>query len=698
MAVKVNDFLLEIGVEEMPARFLDPALAELKEATGRALAEHRLHCQEIKTYGTPRRLALYIKELAEAQEDLEKEVKGPALKAAFQPDGTPSKAALGFAKSQGVEVADLVRKPVGNTEYVFAVKRENGRPAAEVLATLAPTLIAALHFPKPMRWGDLEMRFARPIRWLVSLLGDTVVEFQFASCLAGRISSGHRFLAKEPIVLENATQYVEKMRAAFVMVDSPERREEIQRQVRQLAVTGGGHIEADEELLDEVNNLVEYPTALLGRFDPSYLKLPKEVLVTLMREQQRYFPVLDADAGLLPMFIAVRNGGAEHLDIVKAGNEKVLSARLADADFFFREDLKKPLVDKVQSLEKVVFQETLGSIYDKVVRLNTLAEYLAEVLAADEQDSKCALRAAYLAKADLVTGMVYEFPELQGIMGREYAERSGETPAVATAIFEHYLPRFAGDELPCTLPGKILSIADKIDNIVGCFAIGIQPTGSQDPYALRRQALGICHMFIAGGMDFSLRGLIAAAYQAYQGKVRLQLSLDEVTVAVLEFFAQRFRGILEERGFAYDTVEAVLASGYDNFSDVLRRVEALAALRPNSAFAGLLTAFVRANNLSKKAGTEQVTLSLLTDPAEIDLHSCLSAVREQAQEHLKSKDYASLLSAIATLQEPLDRFFNAVMVMVEDRQVRENRLALLQDLVAQVKQVADLSKIVMESK
>jgi len=695
MAGNTKDFLLEIGVEEMPARFLDPALSELKELAADALKEQRLGFKRVETYGTPRRLALFVEGLAEFQEPLEKEIKGPAVKAAFNQDGSPTKAAVGFAKSQGVSVSDLVNKPVGNVEYVFAVKREAGRQAFEVLTEVVPALIAGLHFPKPMRWGELEIRFARPIRWIVSLLGSEVVKFEFAGHQTGRTTTGHRFLSKGLIELANAAQYFEKMRNAYVLVDQLERKENIRRQVQELAASVGGTIEKDEDLLNEVNNLVEYPTALIGEFSPEYLTLPKEVLVTLMREHQRYFPVALPDGSLLPKFIAVRNGGASHLDVVRAGNEKVLRARLSDADFFFREDLKTPLVEKVPALKKIVFQESLGSIYDKVVRVSAIAEYLAGALGAAGRDTKCVLRAAYLAKADLVTNMVYEFPELQGIMGREYAERSGEDHSVAIAIFEHYLPRFAGDDLPSTIPGRILSIADKIDNIVGCFAIGIQPSGSQDPYALRRQALGISHILLEGGIDLSLEKLIANAYQCYEGKVQLKLSLEKVTEEVAEFFRQRLKGILEDRGFTYDTVEAVLASGYDNFSDVSLRVEALTELRPDPAFSNLLTAFVRANNLSKNAKTDQVVQSLLTDPSEFELYSCLCGVREKAEDYLASRDYRSLLAAIATLQEPVDRFFNDVMVMVDDERVRENRLALLQSLALQVKQVADLSKIVV---
>jgi glycyl-tRNA synthetase beta chain len=458
-----------------------------------------------------------------------------------------------------------------------------------------------------------------------------------------------------------------------------------------------GFVEENEDLLNEVNNLVEYPTALMGEFSSDYLKLPKEALVTPMREHQRYFPVVDAAGGLMAKFIAVKNGAADHLDIVRAGNEKVLRARLADAGFFFREDMKTPLVDKVPELTKIVFQESLGTVHDKVMRVSALAAYLAGVFGADEKRKKTALRAALLAKADLVTNMVYEFPELQGIMGREYAERSGEGKAVATAIFEHYLPRFAGDSLPDTLPGKILSIADKMDTIVGCFAIGIQPTGSQDPYALRRQALGISNIILEAKTALSLEKLIETTYRGFEGKVTLKLSLEKAQEEIGEFFKQRIKGILDDRGFSYDTVDAVLTAGHDDLCDVLLRAGALADFRREPDFTDLLTAFIRANNLSKKAGTLQVDPAVLEDPSEVQLYQLLSAVREKAKTYLPKQDYRSLLSAIATLQAPLDNFFTSVMVMVDDVKLRDNRLALLADLASLVKQVADLSKIVVPS-
>ena len=691
-----RDYLLEIGVEEMPARFMGPALSQLKDQALAHFSEKRLSFDEAATYGTPRRLVLLVRGVPARQAPLEVEVKGPAAKVAFKPDGTPTRAAEGFAKSQGVAVGDLVVKPAGHVDYVFAVKREEGRPAREVLAEIAPSIIGGLHFPKPMRWGSLEVRFARPIRWLVSLWGDEVVEFEYAGLKAGRTTYGHRFLCKAPLTVSNPAEYFEKMKSNYVMVDPQERKDVIWRQVVQTAALAGGTVEKDEELLEEVNNLVEYPTALLGSFDPDYLELPREVLVTPMREHQRYFPVVGQDGRLLPAFVAVVNGTDKNLDIIRAGNEKVLKARLSDARFFFNEDTKTPLDEKVPALKNIVFQEGLGTLYDKTERLVDLAKWLCGVLGASEREKEDALRAAYLAKADLVTNMVYEFPELQGVMGREYALRSGEREGVAQAIFEHYLPRFGGDVLPSTLPGSILSLADKIDNIVGCFAAGIQPTGSQDPYALRRQAAGIINIIVNRGLSLSFYALAEAAYRGYESRYSLKHSLEEVKRAAGEFFAQRLKGILMDEGFSYDVVDAVLASGYEDFADARQRVSALSGLRRQPVFGALLTAYTRAHNLTKNAAAKTVDESLLKEPAEKELYACICSTLSAAGEHLEKREYGSFLSSVAGLCEPLDRFFNSVMVMVDDKEIRENRLALLWQLASAVRRVADLSKIAGE--
>ncbi|MFZ5648678.1 MAG: glycine--tRNA ligase subunit beta [Bacillota bacterium] len=690
----MRDFLLEIGTEEMPARFVGPALEQLKDLAESLLKDKRIGFGRVQALGTPRRMAVYVAGLSESQESLVKEVKGPALKVAYNPAGEPTPAALGFARSQGIDIKDLVVKPVGPVEYVFAMKREEGRPTGAVLAEICPELVTGLHFPKPMRWGDLEFRFARPIRWIMALYGQDVVSFGLAGVESGRITYGHRFLSKGPIEITDPGDYFEKIRKAFVVADPAERKEIICRQVQQVAAAENGVAGKDEELLDEVNNLVEYPTAFSGSFDQSYLRLPKEVLVTAMREHQRYFPVTAPGGSLLPRFIAVRNGVSENIETVRAGNEKVLRARLADAAFFWDEDQKTPLEEKVPALKKIVWQESLGTVYDKVERIAYLALHITDKLGAGEI-LPVVKRAAYLAKADLVTNMVYEFPELQGIMGREYALKSGESPDVARGIFEHYLPRFAGDILPSTTVGRILSLADKTDTLVGCFAIGIQPTGSQDPYALRRQALGICNIILDGELVLPVREIAARAYDGYSGKVSLKIDKESVLSDLEEFFRQRIRGLLIDRGYAYDIVDAVLAAGTDDILGVLMRVEALGRFREEPAFDAVITAYNRANNLTKKYAGTDVSPDLLQNPAEQDLYRSFVGVRQEVQNLLEKRDYSGALRQMAVLREPVDRFFEAVMVMVEDESIRDNRLALLKNVAGLASPLADLSKIVV---
>jgi len=689
------DFILEIGTEEMPARFVGPALEQLKELALNQFREKRINFDQVKAVGTPRRMAVYVTGLSENQQSLLKEVKGPALKVAYNQAGEPTPAALGFARSQGVDIKDLVVKSAGPVEYVFAMKSDQGRPTREVLPEICPALINGLHFPKPMRWGAQEFRFARPIRWLLALYGQEVVKFALAGIESGRITYGHRFLSNGPLQINSPREYFEKLKNAYVMVDPSERKETIIRQVLEVARSENGLAGTDEDLLDEVTNLLEYPTAFSGSFDPSYLRLPKEVLITAMREHQRYFPVNSPAGSLLPRFIAVRNGLSRHIETVREGNEKVLRARLSDAAFFWDEDLKLPLEERVPSLKKIVWQESLGTVYDKVERITLLALYIGEKLAAGPGVLQVVKRTATLAKADLVTSMVYEFPELQGVMGREYALKGGEEPEVAQGIFEHYLPRFAGDILPSTIGGRILSLSDKFDTLIGCFAIGIQPTGSQDPYALRRLALGICNIILDGELVLSIREIAARSYEGYGENVSLKLDKDSVIAELEEFFRQRIRGLLIDRGYAYDMVDAVLTAGADDILGVLKRVEALSRFREEPAFAAVITAYNRANNLSRKYGEISVTRDLLQDPAEQELYRHLTRVGQEVALLLAKRDYSGALRQVAVLREPVDKFFDAVMVMVEDSSIRDNRLALLKNVALLAAPLADLSKVVV---
>jgi len=692
-----RELLLEIGTEEIPAKFMGPALEQMERLARQALADHRIDFVSLATYGTPRRLVLYATGVAERQHDLMEEVKGPARKAAFDPDGNPTKAAQGFARSQGVAVEGLVVKSTPSGDYVFAIKKAVGMDSAQVLPGILSGVVLGLSFPKPMRWADKEFKFARPIRWILALYGRDVVPVAIADLEAGRNSFGHRFVADDPIMIDDPQRYFSQIRAAYVVVDPEERRRVIQEQLTGLAAAEGGKVESDDELLEEITFLVEYPTALCGGFDPEFLKLPREVLITPMKEHQRYFPVVDRNGGLLPKFISVRDGLPDYIEIVRIGNEKVLRARLEDARFFYEEDVKTPLADHVEKLKKVLYQENLGTVHDKVERVVRLSGFLTGCIGLKQADKETVEKASYLAKADLVTSMVFEFPELQGIMGSYYARAQGEREGVCSAIREHYLPRFAEDELPETPAGTVVSIADKMDTIVGCFAVGIQPTGSQDPYALRRQALGICRIILGHDLNLSLDRLITEAYQNYSGRIKAKLNQDETRKEVGEFFKQRIRNILADQGFRYDVVEAVLASGFDNLRSVQNRVEALADFMNRPEFAALVTAFTRAGNLARNlpasAGDVTVNPGLFADEVETRLYENLNQARKRVSEDLKRENYDQALRTIASLRDAIDHFFDGVMVMVDDPEIRQNRLGLLQQVSALVLPVADLSKI-----
>jgi len=689
-----RDFLLEIGTEEIPARFMPHGLKELHQKAEEFFAKNRLKYKNVKTYGTPRRLALYVTGLEEYQEDLQEEVKGPPYKIAYDSSGNPTKAAEGFARSQRVEVGSLEVKEVDGVAYVFAVHKREGRPVEEILPELIPQVIQSLTFPKYMRWGDKDVRFARPIRWLVSLYGSQVVEFTFGEVRAGRYTRGHRFLVKGEVEISEAGDYLEVLNDSYVVADQNRRKQLIWQEVEELAFQEGGQVKRDEGLLEEVNYLLEYPTALCGSFPERFLDLPEEVLVTTMREHQRYFPVYGKEGRMLPKFITIRNGTADYLDVVKEGNEKVLRARLADAEFFYREDRKSSLAAKVEKLKNVIFQESLGTVYDKCERLQNLVAYLADTLGWEKDVLEAAHRAAYLSKADLVTNMVIEFPELQGIMGYYYAKADGEADEVCTAIREHYMPRFAGDNLPASSVGCLLSIADKIDNIVGCFSVGIQPTGSQDPYALRRQALGICKIIIDFDLNLSLRQLFKKAYEEYAGRVGLHLPFEKVGDALEEFFGQRIANMLEEQGVRYDIVNAVMAAGWDSVADVVKRARALSEFRNDSGFEALLTGYTRAANLSKGAEAREIDPALFEDEVEERLYEAYRAIGEKARKHLASGDYLAALREISNLRGPIDAFFDGVMVMVEDEKLRNNRLALLKSVSKLMAVVGELAEIV----
>ena len=680
--------LLEIGTEEVPAHVMPGILSQLKENAAKTFEELRIEYKNIKTLGTPRRSALLVEGLAEQQADLSKENRGPAVNIAFDADGNPTKAAQGFARGQGVKPEELVTKD----GYVYAMVHEKGGQTVDLLGDTLKGLVDGLNFPNNMHWADLDYKFIRPLRWLVALYGQDVIDFEVANVKSGRTSRGHRFLSEGDFEIANAEDYVEACRKASIIVDQNERCEMIRQQIAEVAAANGGQAEVNEDLLEEVLYLVEYPTALCGKFDEKYLALPAEAVITPMRDHQRYFPVLK-DGQLLPLFITIRNGGKEHLETVQHGNERVLRARLEDAQFFFDEDRKKTLEQHGEKLKTVVFQDGLGTIYDKALRLEVLAGYIADAIGANEQDKKDAVRAAKLAKADLVTGMVTEFTELQGVMGREYALLDGETKAVAQAIDEHYMPRFAGDSQPASVAGRIISLADKIDTIVGTFSRGLIPTGSQDPFALRRQALGIVNMLKEAQYHISLSQLVAKAMELLNIADAGQQAKLQNDVA--DFMKLRLKNVLADAGIRYDVVDAVFVTVDDIYGVFLRAQAVNEAVKQDME--KTIQAFVRTGNIARKAEDVQaaVETDLLAEQVEKDLCKAYEAAASKVEKEIVAQDYAGAIATLSQLAAPIDAFFDGVMVMDKDEKIKNNRLGLLKLVDNLICQVADFSKIVL---
>lgn len=686
----MNNYLLfEVGVEELPSRFVESTLGQIKSNLTKLFKENRINFNDIKTYGTPRRLTFVVEGISDKQSDLEEEVKGPSKKIAIDAEGNFTKPALGFMKSKGLKEEDVVFKTVGKDEYIFGTIRQAGCDTSQVLKTILPEAVKSVVFPKAMRWGGKNMKFARPIRWMVTLLNDNVLEVDLEGIVSSNVTKGHRFLGKSEFEVTSLEDYFTKLEENYVILDQVKRKEIIKNQCIEVAKSLGGEIEFDEDLLEEVTHLVEYPTAFYGEFDADYAKLPKEVVTTPMQQHQRYFPVLK-DGKLLPNFIAVRNGDDYKIENVKKGNEKVLEARLADALFFYKEDTKKSLESYIEKLKSVVFQAKLGTVYDKTLRIEKLSTDILNLLdlSNENEDTK---RAAKLCKADLVTGMVFEFTELQGIMGREYAKVSGENEAVSEAIFEHYLPRFAGDILPKTNPGISLSIADKLDSIAGFFAIGIQPTGSQDPYALRRQALGIINIIMDSKIDVSLKSLVELALENY---TNIEFNKEEVTAQMLEFFKERIKNLFRELGIRYDVIDAVLSSNIDYISDMNLRAIELNNWLQKDELVEMLTAFNRVSTLAQKSVSSEVSESLLKEDAEVKLYNEFKVIKEKVNELLNEKKYSESLDCFASLRPSIDAMFDSVMVMDKDEAIKNNRLGLLKQIYDTMLSICDLSKIV----
>lgn len=684
--------LLEIGTEEMPARFVAGACEQLKEKVEKWLSTNRISYGEVQSFGTPRRFAVMIKDVNEQQEDINEELRGPAKKIAVDEKGEWTKAALGFARGKGLAPDDLYLQEVGGIEYVFARKHQAGQPTMDLLPQLKD-IVAGLSFPKNMRWGAYELRFVRPIRWIVALFGEDVIGIQITDVESGKETQGHRFLG-QPTRVEKPEDYVSTLAAQYVLVDPEERKSRILAQIKKLETEKGWTVPIDEGLLDEVIHLVEYPTVLFGSFEEEYLEIPQEVLVTSMREHQRYFPVQNDKGELLPHFITVRNGDDRDLATVARGNEKVLRARLSDARFFYQEDQKMKIEDALARLENVVFHEELGTIGDKIRRVQEAAAIIGDAAKLSAAEKEKLQRAATINKFDLVSQMVYEFPELQGIMGERYARLAGEDETVAHVIFEHYLPRFAGDRLPETNEGAVLSIADKLDTIVGCFAIGIIPTGSQDPYALRRQATGIVQIMLDKQLPISLDELFEGTLSILESKSLLKRDKGEVLQDLREFFALRLKNLLQEQHVRYDIIDAVLTADATHVTDVIARARTLMDATEKEEFKSVVESFNRVNNLAQKATDSKVDVELFETEAERNLWTAFTAVKQEGEALLEAKEFGKALARMAELKGDIDAFFDNVMVMVEDEKVKVNRLALLASIAVFIFGLADFSKIV----
>ena len=705
----MEKLIFEIGTEEIPAKFMPGILKQLQELAADKMQELRIPFENIKVYGTPRRMTFIAEGVAEAQADSTIEAKGPSAKIAFV-SGAPSKAAIGFARGQGIDVKDLEVRG----EYVYAVKHLAGQPVVDLLPGLLLDILESLSFPKNMRWADYDFRFVRPIRWLVALFGEKVIPVEITGVKSGRYSMGHRFMQQSmkeavetkgllsaainkvgnvvhsavmgmqgAVEIPNADAYVQALADNFVMVDQDARRELIRQQVTELAAVEGGIAEIDEDLLEEVNYLVEYPTALCGKFEEKFLSLPKEAIITPMREHQRYFPVVDEEGRLLNKFITVRNGGKEFLDVVAHGNERVLRARLSDAEFFFNEDRKLKLEDRLEKLKTVSFQEGLGNMYDKSERLAKLAEMVKFAINVKVDDTNLK-RTALLSKTDLVAGMVVEFTELQGVMGREYAKLDGEPAEVAEGIYE----------LPKGTIGRIVGISDKMDNIVATFSRGLAPTGSQDPYALRRQALGIINILISSNYHMPLIKILAGALYLLNIKPE---DTGKLIPQILEFFKLRLKNMMIEQGIRYDVVDAVFADERnDDLVDIYARCKALNAYVVLPEAEAVIQASIRVCNLCKKIETEvAISSALFADPAEQELHDVLIRLNKELIPDIVTYNYAGALKLAEQVVEPVNKFFDSVMVMDENVDIKNNRLALLEQAKEVTNAVGDLSCIVL---
>ncbi len=694
-----HTLLIEIVTEEIPAGYIAPALAAMSKLTREKLSQARIGHGAARTYGTPRRLALVIDEVAERQTSITEEILGPPKSVAFDLEGRPTKAALGFAKNQGVSVRRLAIKATAKGDYVYVKRTDQGYTSRNVLSRILPEVIRSIPFPKSMRWANLNLTFARPVHAVIALLGDRIIPFTLERVKSGRHSLGHRFMHPKKVKLDRASEYLATLKPAYVVADIEERKAIIEREISEAANNLGGQILKDDALLEIVTHLVEYVSASAGRFDSTFLEVPREVLITAMREHQKYFAVVDSNDRLLPCFVAVNNTPVEDLQVVTTGHERVLRARLEDARFFFEADVKTPLPEMIEKLKGVTFQAKLGSMFDKMCRVEGLAAQVAELTSPAIKPELCS--AARFCKADLTSQMVGEFPKLQGTMGRIYAQRAGQPESVCRAIEEHYMPLRSGSPLPPSLPGSLLSIADKMDTVCACFGIGLVPTGATDPYAIRRQVVGIIRIILDRELSISLSTLIDSQLTLLGTKIGRDLK--KTRQDILDFFRHRLEQILADRGFAKDLIAAVAASSIDPLPAVVKRAQALTTLKAKPDFDALATAFKRVVNIIRKAREEgqiipsdqppRIDPSLFQDDCEKALYQTLQQVKDRALKDVEAGTYDDALVAVSTLKPPIDAFFDGVMVLTEDERIKQNRLILLSEISDLFATFADFSKI-----
>jgi glycyl-tRNA synthetase beta chain len=701
----MDTLLLEIGTEEIPAGYIHPALKALAAMLQKKMTEARIEHGSAETFGTPRRLAVRIEKVAAKQLPLKTELTGPPVKVGFDESGKPTMAAKKFAEKAGVKIDQLSVKETRKGTYLCALKRERGQATRTLLKEILPKVILATPFPKTMRWADLDIAFARPIHSFLALLGSKVIQFKLGNVSAGRTSDGHYFMQPGKIKIDSADDYLIRLKEALVVVDLAERRKAVEGEITKAAKKVGGSILRDEELVDIVNNLVEYPVAVAGEFDKEFLELPDEVLITAMREHQKYFAVVNKSHQLLPYFVAVNNTKARDMKLVTKGHERVLRARLADAQFFYQGDLKVSNDERVEKLKRVLFQARLGTMYQKIQRVAKIGKFIAKAVDVGLAGAKQAnglktqvARAAKLCKADLVSQVVGEFPKLQGVMGRVYAAIAGELPTVSVAIEEHYRPTYSGGPLPQTITGCVLSIADKIDSICGCFSAGLIPTGASDPYALRRQGIGIIQIMNDKGFSFSLRKLIKKSLSQFELKGPDELKA--LTHKVYTFLQNRIIQLLADQGYAKDAIAAVVDVSIDHVPNLWSRLEALESLKAKPDFEPLAVAFKRVVNILKKsgklegqAGLGKVQENLFEHASESALFGAYQKVENKVSDAMDKGLFEKALLDIATLRGPVDAFFDGVMVMAEDQNVRRNRMTLLGHIAALFGKFADFSKL-----